>query len=421
MNSEWKEVQLQDVVTKLGDGLHGTPKYTENGEYYFVNGNNLDNGKIVYSDKTKRTSEDEYQKYKKELNERTIFVSINGTLGNVALYNDEKIVLGKSACYFNVKDDIDKMFIKYVVTNKYFQDYIENLATGTTIKNVSLKTMREFPFKLPPLTEQKRIAEILSSLDDKIELNNKMNKNLEEMAQAIFKQWFVDFEFPDENGNPYKSSGGKMIQSELGEIPEGWSVKELCKICEKISKGSTPTQNDIATALDESVIEFIKVKDINENGEISSNLELIPNSVHKSKLKRSILNLNDIIISIAGTIGRVSYIDEKLVDSNINQAVAFLRLFDHERYFMLVYYYLRNNDTQNTLLSKVVQGVQANISLTIINELKIIMPADCMLLAYNKILKSIFENIASKRIQTQSLTKTRDELLPKLMSGELRV
>jgi type I restriction enzyme S subunit len=114
--SDWKNVQLQDVVSKLGDGLHGTPKYDENGEYFFINGNNLVDGKVVIKENTKRVSVEEYKKYKKELNDRTILLGINGTIGNVALYENEKCVLGKSACYFNVVNSVDKQFVKYVIT-----------------------------------------------------------------------------------------------------------------------------------------------------------------------------------------------------------------------------------------------------------------------------------------------------------------
>ena len=100
--SRWKRVMLQEIVYKLGDGLHGSPEYDINGEYYFINGNNLIDGKIVIKDSTQRVTEKEYLKYKKDLNDRTILLGINGTIGNVAIYNGEKCILGKSACYFNV-------------------------------------------------------------------------------------------------------------------------------------------------------------------------------------------------------------------------------------------------------------------------------------------------------------------------------
>jgi type I restriction enzyme S subunit len=190
--SSWKECTLAEITSILGDGLHGTPNYDKNGEYFFINGNNLSNGKIIIKSDTKRADLSEYEKYKKNLNDRTILVSINGTLGNIALYNNEKCILGKSACYFNVNDNVDKYFIKYVVTNKDFQEYIRNFATGTTIPNVSLKTMREYSFSLPPLEEQKAIAEVLSSLDDKIDLLHRQNQTLESLAQTLFRQWFIE-------------------------------------------------------------------------------------------------------------------------------------------------------------------------------------------------------------------------------------
>ena len=177
-SKEWKECTLEQISTILGDGLHGTPKYSINGKYAFINGNNLSNGKIIIKSDTKRVDKCEYEKYKKDLNNRTLLVSINGTLGNIAEYNEEKIILGKSACYFNVKEDIDKYFIKYILLSKTFQDYLNNQATGTTIKNISLKQMREYNFLLPSLETQQKIAKVLSAIDDKIELNNSINNNL---------------------------------------------------------------------------------------------------------------------------------------------------------------------------------------------------------------------------------------------------
>lgn len=175
---QWKEYQLKDVTTILGDGLHGTPEYDENGTVFFINGNNLVDGKIEIKDSTKRVSEEEANKYRKNLTQRTIFVSINGTIGNVAKYKGEACILGKSACYFNVAENFDLNFIYYVVASQQFKDAITRLATGTTIKNVSLETMRNYSFMAPSINEQKRISSILSSLDSKMELNRRINDNL---------------------------------------------------------------------------------------------------------------------------------------------------------------------------------------------------------------------------------------------------
>jgi len=146
----WKVKSISEITTILGDGLHGTPRYSENGDYYFINGNNLNDGVIKFKEKTKKVTEEEFKKYEKKLTSRTVLVSINGTLGNVAFYNDEKIILGKSACYFNLIENIDKQYVKYVIESPLFQGYAQKVATGATIKNVSLKSMRAFLIPVAP-------------------------------------------------------------------------------------------------------------------------------------------------------------------------------------------------------------------------------------------------------------------------------
>lgn len=180
--NNWQKVKLKDVVSILGDGLHGTPTYDDSGEYFFINGNNLFSGKIKIKADTKRINANEYLKYKKELNDRTLLVSINGTIGNVATYRGEKCILGKSACYFNILPEVFKGYIYYILLHDDFQNYAKNWAAGTTIKNVSLKQMREYEFLLPSFEKQQQIVQILSSLDDKIELNAQINHNLQEIA-----------------------------------------------------------------------------------------------------------------------------------------------------------------------------------------------------------------------------------------------
>ena len=241
---EWKEVRLCDVCSELSDGLHKAPKFIEKGEYIFVNAKNLYNGYILDNDPTKKTSHEEYLKYKKPLGKHTILYSIDGTIGNIAKYRGEKCVLGKGACYLNCNPKIVvSSYLYYQLQSSHFKSYIHLMSTGSTIKHISLKTMREYVFELPSLTDQHRIVSILSSLDRKIELNNKINADLEEMAQAIFKNWFVEFE-------PFKD--GKFVDSELGMIPEGWKVISLNEILDNVSgysyKGSELQSSNIAMA-----------------------------------------------------------------------------------------------------------------------------------------------------------------------------
>ena len=160
----WKWVRLRDVISVLGDGIHGTPQYDDTGKYFFINGNNLVKGEIVIKSDTKKVSYEEFKKYEKPLDESTILVSINGTIGNYAFYNGEPVILGKSACYFSLISGIDKEYICRLLNTQHFLDYAVKEATQTTIKNVSLKSMRMLPVPLPPLSEQKRIVEKLEEI-----------------------------------------------------------------------------------------------------------------------------------------------------------------------------------------------------------------------------------------------------------------
>ena len=160
----WKWVRLSETISVLGDGIHGTPVFDEMGDYYFVNGNNLAKGHIVFKADTKKVSFDEYEKHKKPLDENTILISINGTIGNYAFYAGEPIILGKSACYFSVLTGVDKEYVRHLINTKFFMDYAVKEATQTTIKNVSLKAMRMLPVPLPPLAEQKRIVAKLEEI-----------------------------------------------------------------------------------------------------------------------------------------------------------------------------------------------------------------------------------------------------------------
>jgi type I restriction enzyme S subunit len=169
---QWKWSRLRSLVFFLGDGLHGTPAYVDGTKYYFINGNNLADGKIIIKSNTKTVSFDEMQKYKKPMSLNTVLVSINGTLGKVAFYNNEQVVLGKSACYFDLSENIDKHFVKLLIESRYFIEYALQSATGTTIKNLSLKAINEFPIPLPPLAEQHRIVakvDELMALCDQLE------------------------------------------------------------------------------------------------------------------------------------------------------------------------------------------------------------------------------------------------------------
>lgn len=179
--------KLSDICTVIGDGLHGTPNYKENGNYFFINGNNLIRGKITLSNQTKRICYEEFCKYSFKFNSNTVFLSINGTIGNVALYNNEQIALGKSVAYFVVNPlFLNVKFLYHYFQSKHARIYFESNSTGSTIKNLGLKALRNMVISVPSLAEQERIVSILDKFET---LVNNLSQGLPAEIAAVQEQY----------------------------------------------------------------------------------------------------------------------------------------------------------------------------------------------------------------------------------------
>lgn len=190
----WEEKKLGEVTSEIGDGLHGTPKYSENGRYYFVNGNNLENGIIEIKENTKRVNDEEFEKYKVDLNVSTVLLSINGTIGKTAFYNEEPIILGKSACYINVLSSLLKEFLRYYLLSDNFMNYARSNSRQATITNLGLKEIRNMPIPLPPLPVQQSIVSRLDALSEKVreleEAQKKVIAECDALKQALLREVF---------------------------------------------------------------------------------------------------------------------------------------------------------------------------------------------------------------------------------------
>ncbi len=193
-SGEWEEKKLGDITEKISDGIHSTPIYNENGQYYFVNGNNLAEDKIVINESTKRVDEIEYSKYKTELSSQTILISINGTIGNLAFFNGEKVVLGKSACYINLKPNENKYFVFNLLKTSSIQKYFEKELTGSTIKNLSLSSIKNAKAFFPIPAEQEKIADCLSSIDEAIAAQSQAIDLLKLHKKGLMQQLFPSVE-----------------------------------------------------------------------------------------------------------------------------------------------------------------------------------------------------------------------------------
>lgn len=415
VSMEWKEVRLGDVCSELSDGLHKAPKFIVNGEYIFVNAKNLYNGYILDNDLTKKTSHEEYLKYKKPLGKHSILYSIDGTIGNIAKYRGEKCVLGKGACYINCNPEIvESSYLYYQLQSPHFKSYIHLMSTGSTIKHISLKTMRDYVFELPSLEDQRRIASILSSLDRKIELNNKINADLEEMAQAIFKNWFVDFE-------PFKD--GKFVDSELGMIPEGWKVSQIADIPHILETGKRPKGGAVEKGIPSVGAEHVKgmcAYDYSKTKYI--------NCEFAAKLKTGKINGYELMIYKDGGkpgyfIPNFSIFGEGYPFENcyLNEHVFKLDFDGNKEFNIFCYFFFKTEQIMSYFNAQGAKAAIPGINKKDVENIYIFSPDNESVIKFGEFAYPLFKQMLKNAIENRTLSTLRDTLLPRLMSGEIEV
>ncbi|HHO9741070.1 restriction endonuclease subunit S [Escherichia coli] len=458
MGSKWIEVSLGEISEKIGDGIHGTPTYNNSGNYYFINGSNLIDNSIKITETTKCVDHDEYLKHRKKLSNNTVLVSINGTIGNTALYNNENIILGKSACYINLKDNISKHFILYVLSGYLFQEYIQRCSTGSTIKNVSLKMMRDFRFLMPESKEeQEKVVRIIQKIDELKRLNNAQNQTLEQMSQTLFKSWFVDFDPVIDNaldaGNPIPEAlqtraelrqkvrnsadfkplpaeirslfPSEFEETELGLIPKGWKFSNVNSLLKNTIGGDWGCDSRDEKHTIQAVI--VRGTDIPEL--ISGRMSSAPcRWVEPKKLEKRKINNGDIIIEVSGgsptqSTGRSIFMTEQIISrlGGIIEPASFCRKFEplSIEIGLIISLHLNKiyNDGKMWEYQNQSTGI-ANFQTKYFLEAEHIVMPDVEIINtfYNIVMPWIDKSHNNNQIVLSNL---RDTLLPKLISGEL--
>ena len=390
-NREWKELKLGDISDfKNGKKIIDTDR--DEMSNYFIYGSN---GIIGKTDKVL---------YK----ENTIII------GRVGIYCGS-IEISKNKCW--ITDNAIACISKDTTNARYLYYLLKTLglnqrAGGSAQPLLNQGLLKNITVKVPSIEEQQKIASILKSLDDKIELNNQMNATLEEMAQSIFKEWFVEFNFPNEEGVPYKDNGGEMVESELGEIPEGWRIEEFYNIAEFINGKAFKGKDYCETSKDLPIIKIVELK----SGITDQTRYSIKNIPEKYFLENG-----DILFSWSGnpdtsldafiwTLGE-AVLNQHIFKVNITQlskGLTYTILKYHMQFFKEM---ARNKQTTGL----------GHVTVKNLREYKITLPDDETLKEFEGIYQNFFEKILSVQLENEVLIKTRDELLPKLMSGEVRV
>ena len=314
------------------------------------------------------------------------------------------------------KRNIEDKFLYYNLACSEFFDYVMSGAKGTKMPRGDKNHILDYKLNLPTLQEQKAIAHILSTLDDKIEVNNRINKTLEDMAQAIFKQWFVDFEFPNEDGEPYKSSGGEMVESELGLIPKGWEVKPF-EDAFYFQEGPGIRNWQYV----ENGTKFINIRCIQDNDLYLETANMISFEEAEGKYKHFMIDSGDIVMSTSGTLGRYAIVREEHLPLCLNTSVIRFKPLHGQEHYSYMYAYLTSNEFLNHLTTKASGSVQKNFGPMHLRQIKLLYPNVSIIKLLNAIISPIIKSSLHTKKENDKLKKLRDTLLPKLISGEIRV
>ena len=420
--NEWKTVKLGDVADVLSGYAFKTKDFIEEG-VPVVKIKNIIPPNIDINDTQYVSNEMYEEKIKYALNYNDILISMTGSnvnqiasavgkIGRVKLKYTKLLLnqrVGKLFVKDNSKCNYDYLYY-YLIQPEIRYNLAANAGGSANQANISPADIKNIDIKLPSLEEQEKIVNILSCLDDKIELNNEMNKTLEEMAQSIFKRWFVDFEFPNEDGEPYKSSGGEMVESELGMIPKGWEVSSIYDLAEYINGTSFKSKE-----YGESGLAIIKIAEL-KNGITESTKFFVGNKDEKFYLKN-----RDILFSWSGNPDTsidtfIWYKGDAILNQHIFKVIPKDNIGYCFIYLMLKYF---KKTFTEIARNKQTTGL-GHVTVKDLKELKLAIDYN-KIMALNIIALPLIEKKIENYYNIEKLTIIKNVILPKLMNGEIKL
>ena len=403
---EWKEYKLEEL--SIGKGSYGigasaVPYSPSLHTYLRITDINDDgtlnkNGLMSLDDE----NADDYILQPNDI----VFARTGNSTGRSYFYDgsDGKLVYAGFLIKFSLDSKkVNPRILKYYTHSKPYFDWVCSFDTGGTRGNINARTYGDMPIVLPPRKLQDKIVSILKSLDDKIEVNRKINENLEQQAQALFKSWFVDFE-------PFKN--GEFVESELGMIPKGWRVESLTSFG-RIVCGKTPSKSE--SSYYGGNIPFIKIPDMHNMVFVGLSEDSLSQMGDESQLAKRIPPYS-ILVSCIATVGLVCInTKESHTNQQINSIIPYSSFF---RYYL----YQKMLSLKDYLINLGRGGTATlNVNTKIFGSIKIIKPTDELLFDYDKQVSPLFNKIEANQQESRRLAELRDTLLPKLMSGELKV
>ncbi|MDD5083342.1 MAG: restriction endonuclease subunit S [Candidatus Moranbacteria bacterium] len=405
----WKETTLGEVTDLIIDHRGLTPKkiggdWSDIG-YRAISAKSIKNGQLVNEEQMNILPENLYKKWmKEEIQYGDIFLTSEAPLGeHIVWKSEEKLVLSQRIFGIRTKKEkLDPFFFNYFIDSKFYQHELKSKESGSTVTGIKQSELLKTRVILPPLEEQKEIAGVLGSLDDKIELLREENKTLEATAQTIFKEWFVNFNFPNIEGKPYKSSGGKMINSELGLIPDGWRVGRLSEIANFLNGLALQKFPPESTT---EYLPVIKIKELNSG---------ISNQTDKASAKldkKYIVEDGDILFSWSGSL----IVDIwKYGRGALNQHLFKVASDQYPKWFYLYWTKEHLANFQQIATAKAV--TMGHIQRHHLDDALVTIPIEEFMKISDDVFAPMLEKIINNNSEIQTLSTLRDTLLPKLMS-----
>ena len=407
-----KSITLSQITTSIFDGKHGDCENLKGSGLYFISVKDLSDYNINYYNAREITPNDFEQNYKRTNLEEgdTIYANTGDTIGKSIFVKNNKLVsktsFQKSIAVLKPNINIiEPRYLYYLM--KYETPRLRKVATGSGQKNLLLSTMRDFKVTIHDRKRQKQICSLLGLLDDKIEINNKINDELENMAKTIYDYWFLQFEFPNEEGKPYKSSGGKMVWNEVlkREIPEGWEVKTLYDIADYINGLACQKYRPINK---DNILPVIKIVEMH-NG-ITSNTEYVRDDIPL----KNIIDTGDILFSWSASLEVTLWKGKK---AGLNQHIFKVVPKFYPKYY--IYMQLSAYIINFIKIAETRKTTMGHITIDHLKQSKILLPNIKLAKTYDIFVKDLFEKILLNNIENQELTSLRDFLLPLLMNGQV--
>jgi type I restriction enzyme S subunit len=409
-----RKTRLSDICQIISGG---TPK-TDTKEYWngdvgwlsVVDFNNDD--RFVYSTEKTITELGVANSSTKYLEVGDIIVSARGTVGALAQIG-KRMCFNQSCFVLRGKEGIlDNGYLFY-----WLRTYVTGLrkkSQGSVFETINLKIFDDIEIDPPTIETQCRIVKILSILDDKIELNNKINSELGAVARSLYGYWFVQFDFPDGSGRPYKTNGGAMVWSDelKCEIPKGWEVKNMGEVGASIVTGKTPSTKD--TANFDGEIPFVTIDDIRSSLFIVNTARTLSDA-GASSLRGKCIPENSLLVSCIGTVGVMGFTSSpSYTNQQINAIIPSYQADAYYFYFALKDYFQFSSGakTGNTI---------PNMSKGDFEQIKLLMPSSPLLNQFASIVESVFDKIQNSTKENSKLRNIRDWLLPMLMNGQVSV